>query len=95
MGSDRPLAEVTEALRRECYVSEGEVRIVLREMVDGYESLRQAAAKWKVSPAYLSDILSGRRQPGMKILRVMGMEKCPQPPLYYASVGPETDNGAR
>jgi len=38
-------------------------------------SLRQFALKLGVSPSYLSDIYSGKRQIGRKVLREVGMVK--------------------
>ena len=53
-----------------------DVVLLLTEMVAGdYASLREAARAWKMSAAYLSDVLNGKREPGPKILKVMGLEK--------------------
>ncbi len=35
----------------------------------------EAARKWNVSPAYLSDVLNGYRSPGQKLLDAVGFEK--------------------
>ena len=37
--------------------------------------LRKAARAWGVSPAYLSDVLNGRRAPGPAILKPLGYKK--------------------
>lgn len=53
-----------------------DVLVLLTAMVyTDYTSLREAARTWKLSAAYLSDVLNGKREPGPKILKVMGLEK--------------------
>ena len=53
-----------------------DVQILVMGMVSNdYASLREAARTWKLSAAYLSDVLNGKREPGPKILRVVGLEK--------------------
>lgn len=49
----------------------GEVLQSIQGHVKRAGSLRNLAKMWKVTPAYLSDILLGRRQPGPKVLRNM------------------------
>ena len=34
---------------------------------------KELARKWRISPQYLSDVLAGRRKPGPKILRRLGL----------------------
>ncbi len=40
-----------------------------------YGSLRKLAAKMKISPAYLSDVRLGNREPGPSVLDFFGLEK--------------------
>jgi hypothetical protein len=56
-------------------VDELQMRAVVKQAVDGYGSLREAARQWKVSPAYLSDVLNGRRAPGPAVLKPLGYER--------------------
>ena len=51
------------------------MRAIIAAEVARIGSLRQAAKKWKVSPAYLSDVLNARRNPGPAILRPLGYER--------------------
>ena len=48
------------------------IHAALRAEIRREGSLRKAAKRLKVSPAYLSDILLGRRFPGPAILRPLG-----------------------
>lgn len=53
-------------------MNEYQMREVIRQEMNAVGSLREAAKKWKLSPAYLSDCLNGRRNPGPAILRALG-----------------------
>lgn len=48
-----------------------EVLNAIRGHVTRAGSLRALGRKWKVTPAYLSDILLGSRKPGPKVLKHM------------------------
>lgn len=48
------------------------MRLIIRDEVNAVDSLRAAAKRWKISPAYLSDVLNGRRNPGPAILKPLG-----------------------
>lgn len=56
-------------------MSETEMREKLKRYVRAIGSLREAARRWKVSPAYLSDCLNGRRAPGPSVLKPVGYER--------------------
>ncbi len=45
---------------------------LIRYMVSRFPSAKAAAQHWKISEAYLSDVLSGRRAPGKKICNAVG-----------------------
>lgn len=51
-----------------------EVRELLAKDVAQFDSQGLWCVKNQVSTAYLSDVLNGRREPGKKILEVLGME---------------------
>lgn len=46
-----------------------QVRGLLRARIEGAEGLRSLARAWRVSPAYISDVIHERREPGPAILR--------------------------
>jgi hypothetical protein len=48
---------------------------VIRVLVDQLGGVREAARQWGCSPAYLSDVLNGRRGPGPAVLKPIGYEK--------------------
>lgn len=52
-----------------------EVRDLLREACIDAGSQRAWATEHGVSPVYVSDVLSGRREPGEKILDALGLRK--------------------
>lgn len=56
-------------------MDEAQMREILRAAVAALGSLREAARQWKVSPAYLSDCLNGRRAPGPSVLKPIGYER--------------------
>lgn len=51
------------------------MRAVIAAAVKAVGSLREAARRWGVSPAYLSDVLNGRRAPGPSVLEPLGYER--------------------
>lgn len=56
-------------------VTESEVISLVREAVDRAGSMRKLASEWGVSPPMISDLLGGRRGPGPKILRHLGLKR--------------------
>lgn len=56
-------------------MSELEMREVIRTAVKSIGSLREAARRWNVSAAHLSDCLNGRRRPGPAVLKHVGYER--------------------
>ena len=67
---------VSDRLAEGYDIDEGDVRVMLDAIVhEDYDGVRSAARAWKVSAAYLSDVLNGKRAPGPKFLRMLGIEK--------------------
>jgi hypothetical protein len=54
-------------------MTESEVRRDVRIYIERAGSLRALAKQWGVCPALLSDLMNGRRRPGPKILKPMGL----------------------
>jgi len=54
--------------------TQAEVIETIKELVRG-NSQKKIAKEWHVSPAYFSDVIRGRREPGKKILKAMGLKK--------------------
>lgn len=48
---------------------------LLREQVQRRSSLRALAREWKCSAPYVSDVLLGKRPPGPKILKRLGLKR--------------------
>lgn len=48
---------------------------LIRAAVKASGSQRALARKWKVTPAYITDLLHGLRDPGPKILDALGYER--------------------
>lgn len=44
-------------------------------LVESTESLRSLAREWRISPAYLSNVVRGKTRPGAKILDALRMER--------------------
>jgi lambda repressor-like predicted transcriptional regulator len=49
-------------------MTEAEVRVIVGAAIHKAGSLRALAKEWGVSPPMLSDVMTGRRGPGPKIL---------------------------
>lgn len=56
-------------------MNEDEVRERVETAIECAESLRKLAESWGISPAYLSDVRTGRRAPGDSILRHLGLKR--------------------
>lgn len=56
-------------------LSMDEVRQLLGIACMAQGSQYQWATKHKLSPAYVSDVLAGRRDPGISILKAIGLKK--------------------
>jgi transcriptional regulator with XRE-family HTH domain len=56
-------------------MTESEVISRVRAKVSEAGSMRELARRWGVSISYLSDILNGRRAPGVTILGHLGLER--------------------
>lgn len=52
-----------------------EVRTLLQNNADAHGQAKLYAKHIGVSPQYLNDVLRGRREPGKKILKALGLEK--------------------
>lgn len=58
----------------------------IRKRVEKAGSLRQWARDVGLSAPYVSDVLSGRRDPGPKVLTVLKIEKVPQEATRFRHV---------
>jgi transcriptional regulator with XRE-family HTH domain len=58
----------------------------LRIRINIAGSLRQYAKALDVSPAYLSDVMRGNRDPGPKVLAALGFRKCVTPAVIHYEV---------
>lgn len=56
-------------------LSERRFRELLQNAIRRIGSQKAAAAEWQISPAYLSDVLQGKRAPGKAILAALGYRK--------------------
>ena len=56
-------------------MSGAEVIKLMRAEIARAGSVKVLAHEWKVAPAYLADLSRGRRVPGPKILRALGLER--------------------
>lgn len=73
-------AAVVERLQRRRFTPPGDgidPIAVLREMIDKAGSQLSVAAELGVSQSYLSDVLMGRKDPGDKILKPLGLKRKP------------------
>ena len=59
----------------------------LKKYIEGYPSQAQAAAALDISPQYLNDVMAGRRDPGPKLLKGLGIKRVP----HYEDSGADTD----
>jgi len=59
------------------------LRDMLRRECERAGSQAAWAKKHGIGPAYISDIISGRREPGAKLLRALGVERM----VCYCRVG--------
>lgn len=64
-----------------------QVRERLRALCVQAGSIRAWADAHEVSPAYVSDVLNGLRQPGLKLLRVLGLERTVLRIVTYRDAG--------
>ena len=55
------------------YYEKGDVVLLLRDKLNG-RTQADLAAEMDITPQYLSDVLSGRRDPGPKILEYLGLK---------------------
>ena len=59
------------------YASNEDLRKTIRGMIDSDTTQKDIAARFDVSPTYLSDFLAGKRHVGSKILEALGYDKTP------------------
>lgn len=59
-----------------------EVRALLQKNADAHGQAKLYAKHIGVSPQYLNDVLRGRREPGKKMLRALGLDKV----VFYRAV---------
>jgi transcriptional regulator with XRE-family HTH domain len=55
------------------YYDKGDIALQLRDKLEGRTQV-DLAAEMEITPQYLSDVLSGRRDPGPKILEYLGLK---------------------
>jgi hypothetical protein len=63
--------------------------LLIRLEITKARSQRNLARQWDVSPAYITDLLRGLRDPGPKILQAMGLERVT---LYRTKEGTHDDH---
>lgn len=56
-------------------MTEPEVLDEIRKHIDAADSIRSLARRWEVTPSYLCDLRDGRRSPGAKILKQLGLRR--------------------
>lgn len=56
-------------------MSADEVRKMVEARAGEVGTMRALARAWKVSPAYLSDVINGKREPGPAILKALGLRR--------------------
>lgn len=56
-------------------MTEDEVRDLLCEQIQEAGGVTALAVKWVCSPAYISDVMNGRRSPGPRILGPLGLQR--------------------
>lgn len=56
-------------------MTEDQVRALIERLILEAGSLRALARRWKITPAYLSDLRRGRRAPGPHVLRPLGLKR--------------------
>ena len=54
-------------------LTEDDVRAMVKALVVKAGSMRAMAIEWGLSPAYISDVLAGKRGPGPSILGPLGL----------------------
>jgi transcriptional regulator with XRE-family HTH domain len=57
------------------YLPVEDVREELRLLADSMSTHKALADKMGISPAYLHDVLAGRREPGPKVLSFLGLKR--------------------
>ena len=65
-------------------MTERQVKKRLRQACEELGSQYQWATKFKLSPAYVSDVVRGSRQPGEAILKALSLERV----ITYREVAP-------
>lgn len=56
-------------------ITRDDLAVRIRAAVKAAGSQRALARQWEISPSYLTDLLRGLREPGPKILEVLGVER--------------------
>jgi hypothetical protein len=69
------LMEHEFAMSLKKYQTDADVREELRLLADSMSTHAALAKKMGISPAYLCDVLDGRRNPGPKILKFLKLKK--------------------
>jgi DNA-binding transcriptional regulator YdaS (Cro superfamily) len=72
-------------MREYRYISEDEVRAMLREAVKKAGGQSALARKWKVSQTYIGQAMRGLQRPGDKLCRKMNIERFESSVTYLYS----------
>lgn len=72
--SVKPCAQCAQQATRPD-MTPAQVRRLLDEMADKAGNQKRLAAQLDVSESYLSDVMTGRREPGEKLLEALGLER--------------------
>ena len=56
-------------------MTQKDVLKLLRQFVERYPTQREAATALRIKPAYLNDLLHGRRDPGPTVLKALRIRK--------------------
>jgi hypothetical protein len=59
-------------------MTEADVKKLVGRAIERAGGVRALAREWDVSPAQISDVMNGRRGPGPKVLRNLGMRRTVQ-----------------
>lgn len=49
----------------------------IQKYIEGHPTQTQAAVTLGISPQYLNDVIQGRREPGPKLLKALGLKRVP------------------
>ncbi len=56
-------------------MTEDEVALLVASFAKAAGGVRSLAREWNISPSMISDLITGRRGPGPKVLKVLGLQR--------------------